>query len=61
MATTGEDSMLFVDATTGEGRRSFDPGRGVTASPTPTGSGEALILSNRGYVYEMYVAAQGRR
>lgn len=61
MAATGAEPMLFVDAATGEGRRSFDPGRGITASPTPIGDGDALILSNRAVVYGMNVVARGGR
>jgi outer membrane protein assembly factor BamB len=60
LASTGSGPLLFVDASSGELRRAFDPGRGVSAAPT-TRPGRALVLSNRGYVYALDVTAWGRR
>jgi outer membrane protein assembly factor BamB len=60
VATTGPGPMLFVDARTGRLRRTFDPGRGVSA-PATLGSGRALVLSNRGVLYALDVVAWGRR
>jgi outer membrane protein assembly factor BamB len=60
LAATGSGPMLFIEASTGELRRTFNPGRGISASPT-TGPGQALVLSNRGYLYALDIVAWGRR
>ncbi len=60
LASTGSGPLLFIDAGTGELRRSFNPGHGISASST-TRPGHALILSNRGYVYALDVTAWGRK
>jgi outer membrane protein assembly factor BamB len=60
LASTGSGPLLFVEASSGVLRRTFDPGRGVSAAPT-TRPGRALVLSNRGYVYALDVTAWGRR
>lgn len=60
LASTGSGPLLFLDAGSGELRRAFDPGRGISAPPT-TLPGRALVLSNRGYVYALDVTAWGRR
>jgi len=50
-------SLLFIDPTVGGIRHSFDPGKGITATPEVRGT-EVFLLSNLGFVYalEMNVA-----
>ena len=49
--------MLFIDPTLGGIRQSFDPGKGITATPEVHGL-DVYLLSNLGFVYslEMNVA-----
>jgi outer membrane protein assembly factor BamB len=60
LAATGPGPLLFVDSSSGRLRRSFDPGRGIWATPTVHDSGQALVLSNRGYLYNLQIEAWGR-
>jgi len=45
------DGMFIADRRTGETLQYFDPGDGVSASPTVTGDGRLFVMSNRGILY----------
>jgi outer membrane protein assembly factor BamB len=45
------DGMFVADRRTGETLEYFDPGDGVSASPTITGDGRLFVMSNRGILY----------
>ena len=46
-----KDGMFIADRRTGETLEYFDPGDGVSASPTITGDGRLFVMSNRGILY----------
>lgn len=45
------DGLFLADRRTGETLQYFDPGTGVSATPTVTGDGRLFVMSNRGIVY----------
>jgi outer membrane protein assembly factor BamB len=45
------DGLFVADRRTGETLQYFDPGDGVSASPTVTGDGRLFVMSNRGILY----------
>ena len=45
------DGLFLADRKTGETLEYFDPGDGVSASPTVTGNGQLFVMSNRGILY----------
>ena len=45
------DGMFVADRRTGETLQYFDPGNGVSATPTITGDGRLFVMSNRGILY----------
>jgi outer membrane protein assembly factor BamB len=45
------DGMFVADRRTGETLEYFDPGDGVSATPTVTGDGRLFVMSNRGILY----------
>jgi len=45
------DGLFVADRRTGETLEFFDPGDGVSASPTVTGDGRLFVMSNRGILY----------
>lgn len=45
------DGMFIADRRTGETLEYFDPGEGVSATPTVTGDGRLFVMSNRGILY----------
>ncbi|MBX5481520.1 MAG: PQQ-binding-like beta-propeller repeat protein [Myxococcaceae bacterium] len=47
-----DESLLFVDPATGAATFSWDPGRGVTATPT-WGNQHLYVLSNTGWLYAL--------
>jgi outer membrane protein assembly factor BamB len=49
--TLAEAGLFVLDRRTGETLEYFDPGDGISAAPTVTGSGQLLVLSNRGVLY----------
>ncbi len=51
MVPTGT-ALLFLDPATGAIRQSFDPGKGITATPEVRGL-EVYLLSNLGFVYSL--------
>jgi outer membrane protein assembly factor BamB len=51
MVPTGR-SLLFVDPASGVIRLSFDPGKGITATPEVHGT-NVFLLSNLGFVYSL--------
>jgi outer membrane protein assembly factor BamB len=51
MVPTGR-SLLFIDPASGVIRQSFDPGKGITATPEVHGL-EVYLLSNLGFVYSI--------
>lgn len=51
MVPTGR-ALLFLDPSTGIIRQSFDPGKGITATPEVHGL-EVYLLSNLGFVYSL--------
>jgi outer membrane protein assembly factor BamB len=51
-------ALLFLDPVTGRVLQRFDPGRGITSTPSVKGS-DALVLSNLGYVYGLHVKSPG--
>jgi outer membrane protein assembly factor BamB len=51
MVPTGK-SLLFIDPASGVIRISFDPGRGITATPEVHGT-NVFLLSNLGFVYSL--------
>lgn len=57
LVPTGQ-ALLFIDPVTGRILRRFDPGKGITATPSVQGS-DALVLSNLGFVYGMHLTAPG--
>jgi len=44
--------LLFIDPRSGAIRQSFDPGKGITATPEVRGT-EVYLLSNLGFVYSL--------
>lgn len=46
-----KDGMFVADRRTGQTLEYFDPGDGVSASPTVTGDGRLFVMSNRGILY----------
>ena len=46
-----ESGLFIADRRTGQTLEYFDPGDGVSARPTVTGSGLLFVMSNRGIVY----------
>jgi len=57
IASTGLGPLLFIDGFNGRLRRSFDPGRGVSAPVNVVGS-QAYVLSNRGVLYDLGIEAR---
>ncbi len=53
LASTGTGPLLVVAARDGRLRGSFDPGHGVSAAAAAGLTGQAVVLSNRGYVYQL--------
>ena len=49
--TLASDGLFVAERKTGETLEYFDPGDGVSASPTVTGDGRMFVLSNRGILY----------
>jgi outer membrane protein assembly factor BamB len=49
--TLAHDGMFIADRRTGETLEYFDPGEGVSATPTVTGDGRLFVMSNRGILY----------
>lgn len=49
--TLAHDGMFVADRRTGETLEYFDPGDGVSATPTITGDGRMFVMSNRGVLY----------
>lgn len=47
-----QKDLLFLDPATGNRKLAWDPGRGVSATPTMRG-GEMYVLSNLGYLYAL--------
>jgi len=45
------DGLFLADRRTGETLEYFDPGDGVSATPTVTGDGRLFVMSNRGILY----------
>jgi outer membrane protein assembly factor BamB len=45
------DGLFVADRRTGETLQYFDPGNGVSATPTITGDGRLFVMSNRGILY----------
>jgi outer membrane protein assembly factor BamB len=45
------DGLFIADRRTGETLQYFDPGDGVSGSPTVTGDGRLFVMSNRGILY----------
>lgn len=45
------DGLFLADRRTGETLEYFDPGNGVSATPTVTGDGRLFVMSNRGILY----------
>jgi len=45
------DGLFIADRRTGETLQYFDPGNGVSATPTITGDGRMFVMSNRGILY----------
>jgi outer membrane protein assembly factor BamB len=43
--------LFIADRRTGETLEYFDPGDGISARPTVTGSGQLFVMSNRGILY----------
>ncbi len=52
-------ALYFIDRRTGRVRRAFNPGRGISATPTFR-AGELYVLSNYGYVYALALAPSGK-
>ena len=61
MVPTGSGPMIFVDASTGQPRRTFNPGKGVAAPAVISPTHDAVVLSNRGYVYNLAIVGKGRK
>jgi outer membrane protein assembly factor BamB len=58
MVPTGR-SLLFLDPANGGIRHSFDPGKGITATPEVRGL-DVYLLSNQGFVYALeMISARG--
>jgi outer membrane protein assembly factor BamB len=51
-------SLVFVDPAAGRARLSWNPGRGITATPTRSGS-RLYVLSNLGTVFAMRLTGGG--
>src|SRR5262249_42886044 len=45
------DGLFIANRRTGETLEYFDPGDGISARPTVTGSGQLLVMSNLGTLY----------
>ncbi len=60
LAATGRGPLLFLDTRNGKLRKAFDPGHGVYAAATRAARGDTLVLSNRGYVYNLAIEAPVR-
>jgi hypothetical protein len=45
------DGMFIADRRTGEILEYFDPGEGISSSPTVTADGRLFAMSNRGNLY----------
>lgn len=45
------DGLFVADRRTGETLQYFDPGDGISTSPTVTGDGRLFVISNRGILY----------
>ena len=45
------DGMFIADRRTGETLEYFDPGEGISSSPTATADGRLFVMSNRGNLY----------
>jgi outer membrane protein assembly factor BamB len=58
LVSTGTGPLLFLDAQDGGLHQQFDPGQGVWAEPKIS-SGNALVVSNRGYLYNLYIEKRG--
>jgi outer membrane protein assembly factor BamB len=46
-----KDGMFLADRRTGATLEYFDPGDGISASPTITANGRLYVMSNRGILY----------
>ena len=51
-------SLLFLNASTGKQLQSFDPGKGITATPAVVGP-HVYVLSNEGFLYAFRMNARG--
>lgn len=51
-------ALLFVDPRTGQSRLSWNPGHGITATPSVAGS-TAYVLSNNGFLYALRLQGSG--
>ncbi|MGI5862591.1 MAG: PQQ-binding-like beta-propeller repeat protein [Myxococcales bacterium] len=60
LAATGRGPLLFLDTRNGKLRKAFDPGHGVHAAATRAARGDTVVLSNRGYVYNLAIDAPVR-
>jgi outer membrane protein assembly factor BamB len=49
--SVAHDGLFIADRRTGETLQYFDPGNGVSATPTITGDGRLFVMSNRGILY----------
>ncbi len=45
------EGLFVVDRRTGETLQYFDPGNGISSSPTVTGDGRLFVMSNHGILY----------
>jgi outer membrane protein assembly factor BamB len=53
-------ALLFLDPVTGQILQRFNPGRGITSTPSIHGS-DALVLSNLGFVYALHMKSSSAR
>jgi outer membrane protein assembly factor BamB len=53
LASLGPEALLLLDARSGHLQRAFDPGQGVSAQVAVPAPGQAVVLSNRGFIYNL--------
>ncbi len=58
MVVPTSTSLVFVDPAAGRARVSWNPGKGITATPTKSGS-RLYVLSNLGTVFAMHLKGGG--
>jgi outer membrane protein assembly factor BamB len=51
LISLSHDGVFLADRRTGETLEYFDPGDGVSSTPTVTGDGRLFVMSNRGILY----------